>query len=151
MLRGRRPVSSEYEITLDFGVAYDPKLIKKLGLKNKTHRGVDFGCPKGTPVIAYRDGIVMKDLCGFSTELGNRVWLYCDVPKEKNAARVLYAHLSKISVAPGQKVKEGDIIGLSGDTGRAEGPHLHFEVRTLPNDESIQPLFYMTQSGNYGF
>lgn len=147
MLRGKRPVSSEYEISLDFDVPYDAKLIKKLGLKNKSHRGLDFACPKGTPVVAYRDGIIQ--MAGEHEALGNRIWLYCDVPKEKKAARVLYAHLAKISVTPGQKVKEGEIIGLSGDTGRADGPHLHFEVRELPEDKSIRPLFYL-ERGMYG-
>lgn len=144
MLRGRRPVPSEYEVSLDFGVPYDAKLIKKLGLKNKTHRGLDFRCTKGTPVVAYRDGIIQ--LAGEHEALGNRIWLYCDVPKEKKAVRVLYAHLAKISVQPGQRVKEGEILGLSGDTGRADGPHLHFEVRELPEDMSIRPLFYLERS-----
>ncbi len=148
MLRGRRPVGIEWEIGLDFGVAYDAKLIKKLGLKNKTHRGLDFRCPKGTPVIAYRDGTIQR--AGEHEALGNRIWLYCDVPKEKKAVRALYAHLAKVSVVQGQKVKEGEIIGLTGDTGRADGPHLHFEVRELPEDESIRPLFYLERS-TYGF
>lgn len=143
MLRGRRPVGEEYFVKLDFGEEYSERLREKLQLKAKYHRGIDYGTPKGTPCVAYRDGFIQ--LAGDEPSYGKRVWLYIDVPKEENAARVLYAHLDRISVVQGQKVKEGDLIGLTGETGKTSGPHLHFEVRELPEDKPIRPLFYISR------
>lgn len=138
---GTRPVGIEYPIILDFGVEYSKSLIKRLSLKHTFHRGIDFASPSGTPCLAYRDGII-QIAHDNDDGLGKRVWLYCDLPKEKKAIRVCYAHLSRIAVKVGQRVKEGDIIGLSGETGKVEGPHLHFEARFLPEDEPFRPNFY---------
>lgn len=139
MIRGKRPV--EDEVTLEFGVPYSAALIKKLELKNTTHQGIDFGCEVGTPCMAYKEGYIQ--MAGTADGYGNRIWLYCDVPNEKKPIRVLYAHLSRISVAQGQHVKEGQIIGLTGQSGKVSAPHLHFEIRQLPEDIAIKPLFYL--------
>jgi murein DD-endopeptidase MepM/ murein hydrolase activator NlpD len=58
----------------------------------------------------------------------------------------LYAHLSKISVKPGDVVKQGDIIGNVGQTGRVTGPHLHFAV--YANQTLIDPVFMLPKDGN---
>ncbi len=140
MVRGRRPVKDE--IILGFNEPYSVALIKKLNLKHMTHQGIDFGCEIGTPCIAYRDGLI-QIAHDNGDGLGNRIWLYCDVPSEKKAVRVLYAHLSRMSVGVGIHVKEGQVIGLSGETGKVSGPHLHFEIRQLPEDTPIEPIFYV--------
>lgn len=139
MLRGRRPVNDK--IILDFGAPYSPATVKKLGLKHDTHQGIDFGCDIGTPCIAYRDGVIQ--MVRTDDAFGLHVWLYCDVPNEKKPVRVLYAHLSRCSVSEGLHVKEGHVIGLTGNSGKVTGPHLHLEIRQLPEDVVIEPIFYV--------
>jgi len=58
-----------------------------------------------------------------------------------NGLETLYAHLSSISVAPGQTVNRGDVIGVMGSTGRSTGPHLHFEIRR--GGELLDPLQFL--------
>jgi murein DD-endopeptidase MepM/ murein hydrolase activator NlpD len=140
MIRGKLPVNDE--IILDFGVKYSAATVKKLGLKHDTHQGIDFGCSIGTPCVAYKDGLV-QIAHDNGDGYGNRIWLYCDVPNEKKPIRVLYAHLSRMSVGIGMHVKEGQVIGLTGESGKVTGPHLHFEIHQLPEDTVIQPLFYL--------
>ncbi len=150
MLRGRRPVGDDCIISLDFGEEYSKETIKKLKLKNTVHQGIDFDCPKGTPIIAYRDGIIQIARDGADDPKGDdgygkRVWLYCDVLKEKKAVRVLYGHLSRMNVVVGQRVKEGDMLGLTGDSGKCTKPHLHFGMEELPERTKIRPLFYLNR------
>jgi len=86
------------------------------------HRGLDYHAKEGTPVMAANAGTVV-----LARELfyeGN-----CVIIDHGEQFMTLYMHLSQIRVAEGQKVKEGQQIGLSGDTGRATGPHLHLAVR----------------------
>ncbi len=88
----------------------------------KMHEGMDFTCNIGTPVYATGDGTV----CFADWHSG---YGYCiDIDHGYNYL-TRYAHLSKISVRNGQSVKRGDLIGLSGDTGKSTGPHVHYEVR----------------------
>lgn len=90
------------------------------------YNSVDFGAPTGTPVYAAADGIVIvaKSGNGFSGGYGNYV-----VISHPNGTQTLYAHLSKVEVQVEDTVKQGSEIGKCGRTGRATGPHLHFEVR----------------------
>lgn len=88
----------------------------------KFHEGMDFACDVGTPVYATGDGIV--NAADWHSGYGNRI----DIDHGFGYL-TRYAHLSKISVKPGQSVKRGDLIGLSGNTGKSTGPHLHYEVR----------------------
>ncbi len=86
------------------------------------HSGLDLRAPNGTKVHAAADGTVR-----FAQKLivpGNIIALY-----HGDGLISMYMHLSKIKVTPGQMVKRGELIAYSGDTGRAEGPHLHWEVR----------------------
>jgi murein DD-endopeptidase MepM/ murein hydrolase activator NlpD len=143
---GLHPVGNEFEITSDFGE------INRRLRGGKPHKGVDFKTPIGTPCVAFRNGIVQ--MAGDGKEFGNRVWIYCDNLSLKFAFRVLYAHLNTIMVKEGEKVKEGQLIGFTGDTGvkidpksglevpSVTGPHLHFEVRILPADKAVRPRFY---------
>ena len=87
---------------------------------------VDFGAPIGTTIFAAADGVVIlaKGNGAYNGGYGN--YIVIDHP---NGTQTLYAHLSKVSVAVGDTVAKGEIIGKSGNTGRSTGPHLHFEVR----------------------
>jgi murein DD-endopeptidase MepM/ murein hydrolase activator NlpD len=93
------------------------------------HAGIDVSIPTGTPVQAAQEGIVV--FAGYNGAYGKAVKL--DHP---NGFSTLYAHNSRILVHVGQTVKAGQVICLSGSTGRSTGPHLHFEVHKdgLPVD-----------------
>jgi murein DD-endopeptidase MepM/ murein hydrolase activator NlpD len=91
------------------------------------HNGVDFGAPSGTPLAAALSGTVMDtgntDAVPGCYSFGKWVLI-----KHGNGLATLYAHLSSIGVSPGQLVATGDVVGNSGMTGYATGPHLHFAV-----------------------
>jgi len=109
-----RPMSSH--ITSPFGTA---RLYN--GSLKSFHSGTDFKAMTGTPIHAVNDGVVVlaKDryYAGNSVIIDHGEGLY-----------TCYYHLSKISVSRGDKVKQNDLLGLSGATGRVTGPHLHFAV-----------------------
>lgn len=93
----------------------------------KGHTGIDFAASPGTPIIAALDGVVLgtgnTDTTCPNASFGKWVFI-----KHGNGLSTLYAHLSTISVSSGQHVGTGDIVGYSGSTGYATGPHLHFGV-----------------------
>ena len=97
------------------------------GYNGKGHNGVDFRAAYGTPVLAAENGITegMGD-----TDIGCRGASYGKwiLIRHNNNLSTLYAHLSSLEVAPGQEVKREQPIGLSGKSGYATGPHLHFTV-----------------------
>lgn len=97
---------------------------KKLGKmwSKGYHTGVDFAVPTGTQIVAVQDGEIVN--ASWGKAYGTQV-----VQKISAKEFVIYAHLSKAEVKPGDKVKKGDKIGLSGNTGNSSGPHLHFELR----------------------
>ena len=90
---------------------------------NKMHRGTDFAAPMGTPIMASGDGVVKK--AGWCGGGGN-----CVVLKHNSTYQTVYAHMSKFAkgVRKGLRVKQGQIIGYVGSTGKSTGPHLHYEV-----------------------
>ena len=88
----------------------------------KQHNGVDYGAPAGTPVRTVGEGVV--EFAGWQNGYGNVVQV-----RHGNERLTVYAHLSRIDVAKGQRVDQGAIIGAVGQTGWATGPHLHFEVK----------------------
>jgi len=88
----------------------------------RMHLGTDFAAPSGTQVRSVGDGVV--DFAGQQNGYGNVVMI-----KHRGNDLTVYAHLSKINVARGQKVAQGQNVGLVGQTGWATGPHLHFEFR----------------------
>lgn len=91
------------------------------------HNGVDFGAPRGTKIYAPLSGTVR--MVG-DTDLvkGCYSWGKWTLIDHANGLSTLYAHQSVQSVAPGQQVKTGDVIGYTGNTGYSTGPHLHFTV-----------------------
>ena len=116
----------------------------------KFHGAVDYGVPRGTVVMAAADGVVMTT-ANLTTSYGTYV-----VIRHANGLQTIYGHgtYGSIVVKPGQTVKQGDKIMLSGNTGNSTGPHLHFEVRVAPytyksnatgygQDCRVNPLNYM--------
>ena len=86
------------------------------------HEGIDFVADQGTPVIASAGGIVQ--VAEYHPQYGKMIEI-----DHGNDFSSVYAHLSKMNVNEGQIIKRGQLIGVSGNTGRSTGPHLHFEVR----------------------
>ncbi len=88
------------------------------------HKAVDIANRSGGPILAADSGRVVIAGWPDNSGYGNRVVL-----DHGNGYRTLYAHMSSISVVPGQSVKRGDVLGQMGSTGRSTGTHLHFEIR----------------------
>lgn len=103
----------------------------------RAHKGTDFAATTGTPARTVGDGVV--EFAGMQNGFGNVVFV-----KHANNQETVYAHLSKINVQQGQKVSQGQTIGLVGMTGWATGPHLHFEVRV--NGVQQDPMTMAKQS-----
>lgn len=97
------------------------------------HRGVDWATPTGTKVVASSGGTVAR--AGWLGTYGYVVYI-----NHEDGRQTRYAHLSKILVSAGQKVKQGQKIALSGNTGNSTGPHLHFEM--LINGKQVNPFNY---------
>ena len=100
-----------------------------------THEGLDISGDKGDPVFAAASGTVQT--AGWSGDFGNLV-----VVTHEFGLVTRYAHLSKITVKPGDAVNRGQVIGQVGSTGRSTGPHLHYEV--WANGRPINPLALLT-------
>lgn len=121
VLRGTWPVTGP--LSSPFG----PRSL----LPGKTfHNGIDIAVPLGTPVRATGDGVVR--FVGNTDGYGLRVEI-----DHGNGLVTLYAHLSETNVVPGQRVRRGEVIAKSGNTGSSTGPHLHYEVRQ--NGKAIDP------------
>ena len=90
---------------------------------NKMHKGTDFAAPEGTPIMASGDGVIIK--AGWCGGGGN-----CVKIKHNKTYQTIYAHMKNFSnlAIPGNRVKQGQIIGYVGSTGMSTGPHLHYEV-----------------------
>jgi murein DD-endopeptidase MepM/ murein hydrolase activator NlpD len=98
----------------------------------KMHKGVDFGAPTGTPIMAAGDGVVER--CSKYAGYGNYVCI-----RHNGTTKTAYAHLSRYAkgMCPGKKIRQGDIIGYVGATGQTTGPHLHFEL--IQNGKHVNP------------
>lgn len=112
-------------ITFPFGAKYR---------NGKTHLGADYAVPTGTEVVACVSGTVVHAgrhifQKGWGIAFGIHVIIDNDKFKDGSAGLWAgYCHLSQVNVAVGQKVKKGQVIGLSGNTGNSTGPHLHLQV-----------------------
>ena len=101
------------------------------------HTGVDFAVFTGTPLLAIADAAV--EVAGWGGAYGN--WIVLRLPDGHFA---LYAHMSRLDVHSGDHVPAGGLLGLSGESGNARGPHLHFEIRTENRYGAvIDPLPYL--------
>ena len=118
-----------YRLSSSFGYRSDP-----FTGKSKRHSGVDFALKPGNPVYATGDGVVEKvkyEFYGY----GNQILI-----DHGFGYKTRYAHLKSINVVEGMKVKRGERIGDSGNSGRSSGPHLHYEV--IYKDKHINPANY---------
>lgn len=97
----------------------------------RPHTGVDYAAPTGTPVMSIGDGTVLS--AKYEGAGGNTVRI-----RHNSVYTTAYLHLSKMNVKPGQRVRQGDVIGKVGATGRCTGPHLDFRV--WKNGSAINPL-----------
>ncbi|MFD2552545.1 M23 family metallopeptidase [Bizionia sediminis] len=127
-----QPVSNEDLTRMASGYGYRTDPFTKA---RKFHYGMDFTAPRGTPVYATGDGVVVR-ADSRSSGYGNHIRI------DHGFGYVsLYAHLYKYNVKKNQKVKRGDVIGFVGNTGRSEAAHLHYEI--FKDDKRINPLnFY---------
>jgi murein DD-endopeptidase MepM/ murein hydrolase activator NlpD len=103
--------------------------------KRTFHPGLDISTQKGNPVVATADGIVLQTAVDRSG--GNTIKL----SHPQTGYVTVYCHLSKFLVKPGQRVERGETIGLVGRTGRARGPHVHYEVRL--NGKRLNPYHFI--------
>jgi murein DD-endopeptidase MepM/ murein hydrolase activator NlpD len=120
-----RPVVAK--ITSKFGYRTDPKT----GKQDAFHNGIDLAVPVNTPIKSPMPGIV--DAVTSGGDGGNQVIL-----KHENGYKTGYAHLTKAMVKKGDKIKQGNVIALSGNTGKSTGPHLHFTL-TDPSGAKVDP------------
>jgi len=119
----------EGRVASSFGEREDP-----INGEGAFHTGIDIDAPYGTPVRAAADG----DVSGASMGAGYGREVVLDHGHE---VRTVYGHLSAIAVVPGQRVTRGQVIGYVGESGRATGPHLHYEVRV--HNVPVNPYKYL--------
>lgn len=103
--------------------------------KQPPHFGLDLKAPMGTAVLSSHYGRVVY--------AGNRLTGYGNVVVVEHPSgwASLYAHLQKITVKNGQGIRQGDVLGALGNTGRTSGPHLHFEL--MYKGRTVNPLMYL--------
>jgi len=128
----RRPLAGRQEITSGYGSRMDP-FLGRMAL----HTGLDMREDTGAPVRATGGGRVVS--AGWSGGYGNMVEI-----DHGNDLSTRYGHLSSISVAEGQIVAPGAMLGRVGSTGRSTGPHLHYEVRV--DGEAVDPVRFLRAS-----
>ena len=123
----RFPTAKQFRVSSNF----NPRRVNPVTGRVAPHKGVDFAMPQGTPVLSVGDGeVVVAKRSGAAG--------YYVAIRHGRTYTTRYMHLRKILVKPGQKVKRGDRIALSGNTGRSTGPHLHYEVWI--NQQVVNPL-----------
>lgn len=97
----------------------------------RMHKGIDWATPTGTAIMASCGGTVAR--AGWASGYGYVIYI-----NHEDGRQTRYGHLSKILVKAGDRVKQGQKVALSGNTGRSTGPHLHFEI--LINGSQVNPL-----------
>ncbi len=118
-----------WRISSSYGVRIDP-----ISKKERMHNGVDIVAPIGTPIFATADGMIR--VAKYSNRgYGNRI-----IMDHEKGFSTIYSQLSKYNVKEGKEVKQGDIIGYVGSSGRSTGPHLHYEIKK--NGENVNPEDY---------
>jgi murein DD-endopeptidase MepM/ murein hydrolase activator NlpD len=118
-------------LTSGFGMRTHPVLGGR-----RSHKGIDLAAPTGTPIYATADGIVDR------AERFSSYGLFIEI-EHGAELETRYAHMSRLAVSAGQRVKKGDLIGYVGSTGRSTGPHLHYEVRV--SGVAVNPIPYMVE------
>jgi murein DD-endopeptidase len=123
----RYPLAKKARVSSGF----NPRRLHPVTGRISPHNGVDFAVSRGTPVLSVGNGEVV--IAKYSGSAGNYIAI-----RHGRQYMTTYMHLDKILVKQGQQVKQGDQIGLSGNTGRSTGPHLHFELHI--NNKPVNPL-----------
>jgi murein DD-endopeptidase MepM/ murein hydrolase activator NlpD len=125
------PLNGQTEITMDYGMHEHPVLHSQ-----RMHEGVDFKASEGTSIMASAAGTVISI---DSTYTYGRMVLI----NHGDGYRTRYAHLAKYGkrIEVGTRVQQGEVIGLSGNSGMSAGPHLHFEV--ISHGKSVDPQKYL--------
>lgn len=132
----RKPMSfKQARISSPFGRRYHP-ILKKY----KVHWGVDYAAPKGTKIYAGGDGVIQ--MAKYNGSYGNYIKI-----RHNSEYSTAYGHMWKFAkgIRPGVRVKQGQVIGYVGSTGRSTGPHLHYEV--LQNGKRVNPLKIKAAAG----
>lgn len=124
----KRPIKGRPRVSSSYGWRNHPILMARI-----FHSGVDLAIAKGTPIVAAGDGVI--------TQLGRKgaYGKYIRI-RHSNGFQTAYGHMNgyKNNLKVGSKVKRGDVIGYIGQTGRATGPHLHYEV--WKNGKTVNPF-----------
>ncbi|HKA59979.1 MAG TPA: M23 family metallopeptidase [Gemmatimonadales bacterium] len=110
------------------------------GVPDESHVGIDIAVPIGTPIRASGGGTVMA--AGYDSDYGLFVLL-----RHPSGYETMYGHTSRLLAAEGDEVQAGQVIGLSGNSGRSTAPHLHFEVRR--DGKAVDPLELVKQGGTH--
>ncbi|MEQ1491673.1 MAG: M23 family metallopeptidase, partial [Terricaulis sp.] len=107
---------------------------------SRMHRGTDFAAPTGTAILAAGDGVVER--AGPFSSFGNYVRI-----RHANGYETAYAHMSRFArgMRAGARVRQGQVIGYVGTTGRSTGPHLHYEV--LRRGQQVNPMSLRVANG----
>ena len=123
-------------VTSGFGMRYHP--ILKI---RRMHPGIDILLPKGSPVHATGEGVVIDK--GRNSGLG----IYIKIQHPATGYITVYGHLSSVprEIKRGKKVQRGEQIGLSGNTGLSTAPHLHYEVRSADR-RPVNPIYFFLPS-----
>lgn len=136
-----RPVPKEIHISSPFGK-------RVINGKEEFHKGVDFACPIGTPILACADGAAFRvgweNEADYSQGYGFRVWQEIQVDGKR--FYIWYGHTSKIMIKEGDRIKKGQEIALSGSSGRSTGPHLHIGCRPLNEKDFYDIEFYSPEN-----
>ncbi|NEP17315.1 MAG: M23 family metallopeptidase [Leptolyngbya sp. SIO4C1] len=125
-----KPLNIPLEVSSSFGLRPNPFG----GRSYEIHSGIDFKGPYGTPIVAAAKGRVKQ--AGYNGGYGNSVTLDHGYGYE-----TLYAHMSDVTVAVGDTLKRGDVVGHLGSTGRSSGPHLHYGI--YRQGEAVDPIAYL--------
>lgn len=133
----RHPVLGAARITSHF----NPRRVHPITRRVSPHKGVDYGLPIGTPIIAPSDGVV--EHVAFQAGGAGRY-----IKLKHGHISTVYMHLSRTLVKPGQTVKKGQRIALSGNTGASTGPHLHYEFHI--NGRPVNPMTVKLPGANSG-
>lgn len=123
------PIAGGIDISSRYGLRANP-----FGQGHEFHNGIDFVVDRGTPVLATGPGRV--EAAGYDGPNGNRVAI-----DHGFGYRSVYAHLSSVSVKAGDEVDRGQTVGLSGNTGRSSGPHLHYTL--YYRGQTVDPARYV--------
>lgn len=121
-------------VTLSYGEAVRDEIAPG----RPAHEGVDIKAPRGAPVVAAADGVVIAATDRYQ---GQKSWGNVVVIEHEDGLVTRYAHLDSFAVKPGERVRSGDKIGEVGSTGVTSGPHLHFE--TLIDGARVDPMLVL--------